>query len=39
MIQLKQWQPDLQQTHIPPAEAEAKHYRLNPASRPAALTT
>jgi putative transposase len=25
--------------NIPPAEAEAEHYRLNPATRPAALTT
>ena len=25
--------------NIPPAEAEAEHYRLNPAPRPAVLTT
>ena len=25
--------------NIPPAEAEADHYRLNPAPQPAALTT
>ncbi|MCW2667751.1 MAG: hypothetical protein JWN57_2713, partial [Frankiales bacterium] len=24
--------------NVPPAEAEAEHYRLNPAPRPAALT-
>ena len=26
-------------SNMPPAEAEAEHYRLNPAPRPAALTT
>ena len=25
--------------NIPPTEAEAEHYRLNPTTRPAALTT